>query len=134
MADATPRVSVHSPASVGRWTSLRSVHITPPGSSPRVLLRPLRGDLDAGVTETELRRRAEATERVRDTVPRLLMEFADRLEAVFERGTVLHFDFGVGREEEQNISVEKVNTSCGPIEQDGMRKSNIDRFKGKLGR
>ena len=116
-----------SPAGVGRWTSLRAVHVTPPGSSPRVLLRPVHGVPDVAVTRAERRRRAEAALRARDTVPRLLVEFTDRLEAVFERGTVLWLDWGA-EAERQAVWGETDGSAPG---KDGAATAEGDKAKGE---
>ncbi|KAF0304139.1 Telomere repeats-binding bouquet formation protein 1 [Amphibalanus amphitrite] len=93
MADAhLARAPLRSLVRVDRWTSLRSVPVTPPGpqSAPRLLLCPLHHKSGAGASSPELRRRAETADRLRNTAPCQLMEFSDRLEAVLDRGTGKH--------------------------------------------
>ena len=82
-------------AGIDKWMWLPGEPLTPPGTPPppRVVLhRRSPAEVGVKVTEAEQRRRTALAERVRDTVPRLLVEFADRLEAVFNCGTVLQFD------------------------------------------
>ncbi|KAF0288112.1 Telomere repeats-binding bouquet formation protein 1 [Amphibalanus amphitrite] len=93
MTDAhLARAPLRSLVRADRWTSLRSVPVTPPGprSAPRLLLCPLHHKPGTGASSPELRRRAETADRLRNTAPCQLMEFSDRLEAVLDRGTGKH--------------------------------------------